>query len=589
MDHGFSRLNKGVKMNRQNLPGALLALTLAVVPARAWGQSSLDPGQLPKETAFYLAWHGMPSGDARKASALLALWDDPDFAPLRERMVDAWLDDSAKKQKAQAPPSRAELAEFASLLDNEFVAGYLSDPRGTPSKAEGRAPSAWNGGFLVYDRTGKESVLARLLLRAQANEKDPAKLSTVTLGGIPVIKAERKSGASYWAQDGKYALSASDPAVFEQIAGWAKRSSPARAPLEQTAAYREAGNLVKGGLVEFFFRFPSLKELAPDASAGGFRLRSVVEGLKLDAVHSIAGRLVQEGPRTRLEAAALGDVLPGTLFDLWDDGTGTPDSLAFVDASTVAYHESRMNLVGIYSLVKKALVSASGTGQPASLDFVETAAKTRLGMPIPEALGLFSGEFASLQTSATFDSAKQVYVVGIHKKPETLKLLRTAFADKLASERSEGDVTYLKVSQAGIETSAGTASWKYYHLAVTPETILACTRSDTLRSMLGARKGSNGRPPLLPESWQSARAKFPKAIDGLSFLDFQKVDWPAMKAAWTAEAPGKARRPDVPAPAASVLDSLKQIDPQVFSRRLHLTASASWKDPSGVHFDGWIE
>jgi hypothetical protein len=576
-------------MSRRNLPSTLLALILAVVPVRVCGQPSLDPGQLPKETAFYIAWHGMPSGEARKSNALLALWDDPDFAPVRERIIDAFLDDSAKRQKSQAPLSKAELAEFASLLDNEFVAGYLGDLRGASAKAEGRGPSAWNGSFLVYDRTGKEGVLERLLLRAQASEKDPAKLSTVTLAGIPVVKAERKSGVSYWAQDGKYALSASDPAVFEQIAGWAKHSSPPRAPLQQTAAYRETGDLLKGGLVEFFLHFPSLKELAPEASAGGFRLRSVVEGLKLDSVHSIAGRLVQEGPRTRVEAAALGDVSPGTLFDLWDDGTGTPDSLTFVDANTVAYHESRMNLLGIYSLAKKALASASGTGQPASLDFVETAAKTRLGMPIPEALGLFSGEFASLQNSANFDSAKQAYVVGIRKKPETLKLLRTAFADKLASERSEGDVTYLKVSQAGIESSAGTASWKYYHLAVTPEAILASTRSDTVRLMVASRKASNGRAPLLPESWQSARAKFPKAIDGLSFIDFQKVDWPALKAAWTAEPSGKTRRPDAAGSSPSVLDSLKQIDPQVFPRHLHLTASASWKDPEGVHFDGWIE
>ena len=567
-------------MNRRNPSAALLVLILALAPARASAQSGLDPGQLPKETAFYLAWHGMPSGDARKGNALLALWDDPDFAPLREHLFDALLADSAKKQNAGPPLGKEELAEFASLLDNELVCGYLSDPRGGAQRTDG--PS-WNGGFLVYDRTGKESVLARLVARAQLGGKDPAKVSTVTLAGMPVIKAERKSGVFYFAQDGRYALAASDPAVFEQIAGWSKKSAPARAPLAQTAAYREAAGLLKGGLLEFFLRFPSLKELAPEANAGGFRLRSVVEGLKLDAVHSVAGRLVQEGPRTRFEAAALGEVAPGTLFDLWEEGTGSPYSLAFVDPGTVAYHESRLNLVGIYGLVKKAMASASG-GQPASLDFVETAAKARLGMPVPEALGLFSGEFASLQNSGTFDPAKQAYVVGIRRKPEALKLLRNAFADKVASERSEGEVTYLKVSQAGIETSAGTASWKYYYLAVTPEAILASTRSDTLRALVAARGGTGA----LPAPWQAAREKFPKTIDGLSFLDFQKVDWAGLKTAWSAEPARKGRRPDA-VPPPSFLDTLKQTDVRVFPRHLHLAASASWKDAGGVHFDGWFE
>jgi len=31
-------------------------------------------------TLFYLIWHGVPGAEARKANALLALWDDADFA-----------------------------------------------------------------------------------------------------------------------------------------------------------------------------------------------------------------------------------------------------------------------------------------------------------------------------------------------------------------------------------------------------------------------------------------------------------------------------------------------------------------------------
>jgi hypothetical protein len=46
----------------------LTAMVFAFAPMTAIGQSSLDPGRLPKSTAFYLAWHGTPPIDARNAT-----------------------------------------------------------------------------------------------------------------------------------------------------------------------------------------------------------------------------------------------------------------------------------------------------------------------------------------------------------------------------------------------------------------------------------------------------------------------------------------------------------------------------------------
>jgi len=46
-----------------------------------------------------------------------------------------------------------------------------------------------------------------------------------------------------------------------------------------------------------------------------------------------------------------------------------------------------------------------------------------------------------LQTSPSLDNNKQIYLVGIHDKPGTLKLIHTLFSDKIASERAEGDTT----------------------------------------------------------------------------------------------------------------------------------------------------
>src|SRR5207253_10416586 len=80
---------------------ALMAVCVADV-ARA--QAPLEPAQMSPRTLFYLIWRGVPSPDARKANALLALWDDADFAPVRSAMVAGMLGSWTKSPRS--PNSR---------------------------------------------------------------------------------------------------------------------------------------------------------------------------------------------------------------------------------------------------------------------------------------------------------------------------------------------------------------------------------------------------------------------------------------------------------------------------------------------------
>jgi hypothetical protein len=582
-------------MKRQTLSGVVCVFIFTVAPFAARGQSKLDPGMLPKSTAFYVAWHGTPSGDARKANSLLALWDDPAFAPVRNAMFESMLQGAAASQKTTPALTREELGEYATLLDNEFVVGYIENPNAMKAtvSANGALPRPWNGMFLVYDREGKEGTIAKLLLRAQASEKNTAKISTTTIAGIPVIKVEGAKSTTYWAEDGKYAISASEPKVFEQIIGWTKHSANEAEALGKTEAYHEGLDLLQGGVLEFFVHFPSIQKTDWDTSAGGFRLRPLLQSLRLEAVHVIAGHLVLDGARTRMQGAILGEVKPGTLFDLWDEGTTTPASWQFINSNTVSYQESRVNFLGIYGLIRQALKATAGAGQQNPMNMMETAAATRLGMPVTTALGLFSGEMASLQTSPTLDPRKQVYILGIQNKPEVLKVLRGALAERVASERTEGGTTFVKISEGGMASSAGTAAWNYYHLGVTGDVIVASNHLESVRDTLAQRKGAAADNNQVSQTWQAARAQFPAKIGGINLFDFQKVDWAAAKERWTAEARKTAAKANQK--AAAETDSspfnkaLKDLDPQVFSRHLHLSASAGWKDAQGVHFDGWIE
>jgi hypothetical protein len=170
-------------------------------------------------------------------------------------------------------------------------------------------------------------------------------------------------------------------------------------------------------------------------------------------------------------------------------------------------------------------------------------------------------------------------------------MLRTGLGDYLAGELVEGDTTFLKISEGGIHSDAGTATWKYQYLAVAPDMIAYASRRETVRELFAARKSSTGAKVGLPPAWQAAREQFPKTLSGMSFLDLQKADWATMKEHWFAQSGknSKTTRNAQKPPAGALSTALQQLSPQVFQRHLHLTASGSWKDAQGVHVDGWIE
>jgi hypothetical protein len=215
-------------------------------------------------------------------------------------------------------------------------------------------------------------------------------------------------------------------------------------------------------------------------------------------------------------------------------------------------------------------------------------------MPAAEAIGLLTGEVATLQMSPSMDTAKQVYFFGIRKKPEALKLIRTIAGEQLGSERDEGDVTFLKLSLGGKQGTAGSAQWNLFHLAVTPDMIIAGSRSEMLREVLATRaKGpTSGGIAAVPQ-FQANRARYPENLNSLSYLDFQKIDWPELKNRWVEEA----KKSPVVKPVSTsnnagpftTADWLSLVNPQVFARHLHSSSSVSWKDSKGIHWDQWVE
>src|SRR5260370_38490358 len=100
---------------------AILVVMLLAGPVAVFAQSSLDPGQLPKSTTFYMAWHGTPSIDARTANSLLATWDDAECEPVPAAIIEAMMSSSADSSKAKPALTSDALSHHASSLANQNV------------------------------------------------------------------------------------------------------------------------------------------------------------------------------------------------------------------------------------------------------------------------------------------------------------------------------------------------------------------------------------------------------------------------------------------------------------------------------------
>jgi len=574
------------------LPIAALLFVSGSHPARA--QAPLGPAQMSPRTAFYLIWRGVPGSEARKANSLLALWDDPDFAPVRSAIASNLISSSAEKSPKERLTAE-EIQEYAALLENSFTLGYLSEPakRTVSNAAPDAKPPVWNGMFFVYNRAGKEALLSKAILGMRATEKEVPLLSQVTIGGVQVLRAESKSGATYWAEHGKYAVSAGERSVMEEILSRLDGKVSGTATLAQSAAYQEAQANLGGGLLEFFLRIPDLEKLAADSKTGTFQIRPLLDAAGLDAMHSLSGHISFESAKTHVQAAILGDAATGTPFDIWSAGLPSPASLSFVPADAVSYTSAQLNFQGIYDTAKRVARAAFPQAQQGNTDLFDTVAQSRLGMPVPDALALLTGEFASMQTSPSLDSTKQVYFFGIRKKPEALKLIRSAFSDRLTSERNEGEVTFLKISLGGKQTGTGVAQWNFFNLAVTQDMILGANRIETLREVLSSRAHASAAGLAAVLQFQARRTQFPENLIGLGYFDFQRVDWQALKDRWIEEAKKSLVAKNVDSSTKTVLstgpDWLTQINSQVFARHLHCSSSVSWKDSKGIHWDQWVE
>jgi len=151
----------------------------------------------------------------------------------------------------------------------------------------------------------------------------------------------------------------------------------------------------------------------------------------------------------------------------------------------------------------------------------------------------------------------------------------------------------LKISLGGKQSGAGSAQWNFFNLAVTQDMIVGANRAETLREVLANHARSSSAGLATVPQFQASRTKHPGNLTGLSYVDFGKIDWQALKDRWSDDEKkilaAKTLNSSKDAAPSTTPDWLGQINPQVFSRHLHYSSSVSWKDVKGIHWDQWVE
>jgi len=527
--------------------------------------------RLSPDTVFYLEWRGNTSLGGAERNHLLELLHDPAVRPMW-----AALTSQIERSGPQGPgPIPALLMpDLVSLLDNAAVFGVVANPDTQKAPATGKAASPF-ATFFVYDLSGKADLIQKWRALSTMTTKTPMEVTKYDFGGTEVEARTTSTNASYMAQTRNYFLTSDQKKVIEDLitrfGGTDSRSASVTGLAEYGQMRKYVGN---DATLEFFARMPDLSSWNASPST---------KAIHLEKIHAIGGGLSLEGEAARMRGAILGDASPGGPFDLVGASLATFQTLPAVETAP-AFSISRINLAAVYQLFMSAVV-ANLPGQAAHAEASEKAAETFLGMPVVDALQLWTGEIASMTTYADDGTAEHLFAMAIQKPNAVLRVVRALAGTMIVSEDSPGTTTFLDLAYPYQDPQTHVERRKSYYLAVTPQMLLAAPRKAMLLGAIERLNPQAADPPpvgvLANPDYAPLRSRLPERLSGLGAADIGLIPWEKILANVENQAASNANRANQQLPDWSWLG--------VISRHLHFALSGWWKDANGVYFDSYIQ
>jgi hypothetical protein len=578
---------------------ALLAVSLGAATARA--QSSEIVPRLPASTVGFVEWRGSNALAADSAeNHVVQLMADPAMAPLWLGMA---ADFQTRQQASKAPAPALSMPEVLSLLQNPAVFGVIELPHAAEAAPAGK-PAARMAVFLAYDATGKTALIEKWDTATEVRGKHPPKVTHYDFDGTTVEVRNRGKGESYLAQSGHYFLASDQKAAIEELIARFRNTDAPADSITQRPEYAEVQKFVgSGAALDFFARMPNLRELTP-ANPKNPAGEKIIENIHLDKVHAAGGAVSFAGPAMRVRGAIFGNTQPTGPFDI-AGASGATFRTRAIAGQAPEFNVSRVNFAAIYRLFYGAIVPNLPQKQAANVAAVAGAAQGYLGMSIPDALELFTGEVAATSTFASDGSEERVFAATIQKPESVLHILRTVLGPMTLAEDTYGDATTLDIALPYRDPATGLQRRTMYYVAVTPQMVLVAPRKAMLRKLLEETSAKGMGPgaaiakgAFADPQYAQLRALMPEKLSGLSVTDVSAIPWgpvfthlesraeqaaqlAAQQSAHSSKKASSARPPDYA--------WLKLVDPQVIPRHLHIAVSGWWKDTNGVYFDSYLQ
>jgi hypothetical protein len=564
---------------------------LLFLPATLVAQSTSLVDRLPSNTSAYVLWRGKPALEtARLTNSLLRLWDDPEFAPLRQAITAQFFAGVMKRAEKQSL-TRQEMEDLLSLFENPGVLGFVGTPDlAAVSSAEpsGARALARPGFFAIYDTTGKAALHRKLMDRLREQEPEKPVLTTYEFAGTTVETAVRAKETSYRAYSGNFFILSNRKEVLEELIRRMQAADAKPDGILQNAAFQLAHTFTAdGAVVEFFAQLPDLSKLSFPPQRG-VDLSALMAALHAERLHALAGSLSLVGERTRLRLAALGDASPGSLFDLAAESSPNFATLAAAPAGA-SYSAWRMDLAALYSTLRSALKAGLPAQQSGYIESLEGSLNARLGMSVTDVLNLFGGEFAVIGAEAGFasESLPALFAATIRRQADVLRLLEIVFAASITSEEREGDTTYLAFLAPYTDPRTGAQRKRFTYVAVAPQMLFVGQRKTLLRQALTRLSSAAPAAGSLGADarFMSGRAELPVKLTSLSYVDLARFPWEKISEAPLRGTPKS--NPQSPSADSPAMDYKALAD--VLSRYLHTMVGGWWKDHNGLFGEVYVQ
>jgi hypothetical protein len=530
--------------------------------------------RLSPETIFYLEWRGTASlGGAERENHLLQLLRDPALAPL-------WLNLTSQAERSApqgaSPAAAFLLPDLISLLDNAVVFGIVPNPDARRAPTPGKTVPLV-ATFLVYDLSGKADLIQKWRALSTMSSKTPTEVTKYDFGGTWVEVRTTRTSASYLAQTGRYFLASDQKQVIEDLitrfCGTDVRS-PSVTDLPEYGQIRKY--VGHDPALEFFGHMPDLSSWNPNPG---------MKSIHLEKIHAIGGGLSFDDEAARMRGAILGDASPEGPFDLAGASSATFQTFPVIETAPT-FSISRINLAALYRLFMGAVIG-NLPGQAAHMAASEKAAESFLGMPILDALQLFTGEIASMTAPSEEGTLEQLFALSIQKPDAVLRIVRALTGTMIVSENSAGPTTYLDLAYPYQDPQTHVQRKKFYYLAITPQMLLAAPRKAMLQQAIGRLSSSEADPgpagAFRNPEFAHLRSRLPERLSGLGAADLNQIPWDKVF-------PNLPSRPALGANQPNQQPSdLSWLKGGVVSRYLHFALSGWWKDANGVYFDSYIQ